>query len=138
MAITRAQNQVKWAAANSLSVGAGLNANSDLITFDPSATAASITLKVVNGGTPAAGDTVDFYLRYSSGDPDADPDVAIEHASADSAHAEFLGRIDVGVVGTNLRDAGIRAVPQNAILYVESNAASAVTVSAIIEEQRAA
>jgi len=136
MAITRAETQVKWGAANSLSVIAGGSASSDLVTLDATCVAASITLKATNAGAPASGDTVDFFARFSSGDPDGA--ATIEHASADNTHAEKLGRIDVGTSATRLIDVPFRAVPQNVIIYVENNGASSATVSATIEEQRAA
>lgn len=70
MAITKSETQITWAAANNLSVAASGNGTSDAFSFDTASLLAMITLKADNNGTPAAGDTVTFYLLYTTGDPD--------------------------------------------------------------------
>ena len=60
MAITKAETQIVWSAANNLSVSAGSTGTSDAFTFDATSFNATITLKADNNGTPASGDKVDF------------------------------------------------------------------------------
>lgn len=69
MAITRVETQILWSAANSKT----LNNNttyfaSDTFTFDATTIGASIQIYAANQGTPASGDTVTFYLAYTTGD----------------------------------------------------------------------
>lgn len=70
MALTRSEVQVLWSSANSVSVGAASNATSDAFSVDATAIGGSAQLKADNDGTAAAGDTVDFFLLGTLGDPD--------------------------------------------------------------------
>jgi len=135
MAITRTETQVTWSAASSTSVSSGGTATSDEVNLDATCVAAQVHLKADNGGTPASGDTIDFYVLQTGGDPDG--------ASTDefdtAGHAVFLGSAD-----TNDEDPAILTVPlpipqKGGKIYASSNAASnSITVSATITEQRAA
>jgi hypothetical protein len=141
MAITRAETQVQWSAANSVSVGIGGTQTSDEINLDATCVAAQITVKADNSGTPAADDQIDFYLLQTSGDPDG--------ASTDefdtTGHALFLCRLDTYTTGDG-EDPAIKTVPlpipqKGAKLYAtgaDSGTSTAITVSATITEQRAA
>lgn len=135
MAITRSQSQVKWSAANTQSVTAGGTNTSDAVAIDATAVALSLTVKADNAGTPASGDTIEVYVKYTTGDPDADPDSADEFDSPGTL---------VMVLDTNANDPAIKTVPlQISPTYfkvtVVSNAASnSITVSAEAQEKRAA
>jgi hypothetical protein len=119
--------QVEWSSANSVSVSASGNQTSD--EFNPSTGAIDgrIQLKADNSGTPASGDTIDFYLLEALGDPDG----ASTDEFVTTGHPLFLGRID-----TNTEDPGIIVVQlpmpfKGAKVYAENNASSnAITVSA--------
>ena len=120
--------QVTWAAANSLSIAAANNATSDAFVFSTKASSGHIQLKADNDGAPAAGDTIDFFLLLTCGDPDG--------AGADEydtlGHAIPLSRLD-----TNLEDPALRTVncpitKGGAILAVNNSAGRAITVSACI------
>ena len=136
MAITRPETQVTWpTAADSKSVTAATQENSEEVNLDATCVKAQIHLKADNNGTPAAGDTVDFYLLQTGGDPDG----AATDEFDTPGHALHLGQID-----TNGEDPGIKTVslpiPQKgAKIRADNNAASnGITVSATITEQRAA
>jgi hypothetical protein len=92
MAITEADKQIKWAAANTKSVAAGATDASDSETSSASEVMFAGVAKVDNAGTPAAGDTYDFYVLKTFGDPDADPDSADEYPSP--SQREFLCQLD--------------------------------------------
>lgn len=131
MAITRSEIQVKWSTANTLSISSGSTGTSDAFTIPVDNGGLSITFKGDNAGTPAAGDTVDFYVLLHNGDPDADADVADEYASADSTHARYLGTIDTNITDPALTVVDFRTVAQGGKIYAENNAATnSVTVSA--------
>lgn len=123
--------QVKWSAADSLSIGLGSNATSDAFAFSATGSFAHIQLKAKNDGTPAVGDTVEFYLLLACGDPDgsgADEYDTIEHA------------LPLGTLNTNSEDPAIRTVNcpmvKGGKLYAKNNSAGrAITVSACILEK---
>lgn len=136
MAVSKNAIQVKWAAANSKSVAFGGTATSDEITLSANAYEADIILKADNDGTPAAGDEVKFFILYTTGDPDADPDVADEFDT--TGHAAHLATLD-----TNTEDPAVRTIerlrtPTKVKLHVQNDSAGRnITVSAQILEYRA-
>jgi len=139
MAITRAETQVTWTSSpnTSASVTAGSSQTSDLVSLDATCVNASITCKADNAGTPASGDIITFYWAASSGDPDGA--ATIEHPS-NAANMEFLCQIDTFTyTDPDVKTISIPAVPYRGKVVAVSGAASnAITVSATIEEQRAA
>ncbi len=62
--------QIEWAGNVSQSIAFGNNATSDPFVFSANGSFAHIQLKALNEGVPAAGDTVDFRLLLTCGDPD--------------------------------------------------------------------
>jgi len=73
MAIARNENQILWGAANSeiLDTANSWALESDVNTQSATAVNATIQLKAnQTTGTPASGDIVTFYGKYSLGDPD--------------------------------------------------------------------
>jgi len=138
MAVDKHQIQVEWSSANSISVSAGSGQASDAFDFSDTAFQAMVTLKADNGGSPADGDTVDFYLLPSAGDPDAEPDSADEFP-ADETHGLFLARLDTYTPG---EDPAVACVPIPVAaagkIYAKNNASSnSITVSACINEKTA-
>lgn len=134
MALTINEVQVQWTGAvNSLSVASGASADSLEFTVDQTCFQLSVQCKADNDGTVAAGDTVDFFLLASLGDPDG--------AGADefdtSDHAQFLTRLD-----TDSEDPAILTVPVNPnikkgkIRAVNNSTGRAITVSATLQEKR--
>ncbi len=137
MAITRAETQVTWGAANSVSVGAGGSQTSDAFTLDATCIAASVSLKADNSTSPASDDIIYFWLLQTSGDPDGTGSDEYDT----TGHALLLA-----VLRTNSEDPAIKTVqlplPQKSgKLYAEGATAgttNSITVSATITEQRAA
>ena len=123
--------QVTWSAANSLSIAAGNNATSDVFTFSTNGSLAHIQLKADNDGTPAAGDTVDFFLLLTCGDPDG--------AGADEYdtvnHAIPLGTLDTNSEDPALRTVNCPMVKGGKLYAVNNSAGRAITVSACILEK---
>lgn len=132
MALTVNELQVTWSAASSVSIASGGNNTSDVITFTAGTVfQAKIQMKADNDGSPAVGDTVDFYLLESHGDPDG--------ASTDeydtATQGKHLARLD-----TNSNDPAISSVWLPGPFYkakiyaVNNSSGRAITVSAIIQE----
>ncbi len=133
MAITKSETQIQWSAANSVSVAASGNATSDAFSFDTASILAMITLKADNNGTPAAGDTVTFYLLYTTGDPDG--------TGSDEYDSTTQGTL-LAVVDTNITDPAqttVEVCPSakgGKIYAVNNNATRAITVSATMYETK--
>jgi hypothetical protein len=133
MAITRSETQVQWSASDSVSVGSGSNTTSDEISIDQTCFQAKVHFKADNDGTPASGDTVDFYLLESLGDPDGSG--TDEFATAEQGQ-------HLAVLDTNANDPAETAVWIPAPFYkakiyaVNNSGGRAITVSATIMEHR--
>lgn len=123
--------QVTWSAANSQSIAATGNATSDAFTFSTNGSFAHIQLKAKNDGTPAAGDTVSFFLLLTCGDPDGD--VADEYDTV--GHAIPLGTLDTNSEDPALRTVNCPMVKGGKLYAVNNSAGRAITVSACILEK---
>lgn len=136
MAITRAENQVTWSSSNSTSVSSGSNATSDAVTLDDTCVKAAIHCKADNGGTPASGDTMDFYWAASCGDPDG---ASTAEYPTDPDNMLYLCTLDTNDTDGDSKIVALPAVPTDGKVYVVNNASSnSITASATIEEMRAA
>ncbi len=134
MAVANNELQVLWDTDASETCTAGETKISDAISFSATAFAASITLKADNAGTPASGDTVDFYALLSAGDPDGAGDS--EYAAV-KEHGTFLARLNT--YGTSF-DPAVVTVPIDVsksvkILAVSAAASNSIEVSACINEK---
>ncbi|MFQ5472476.1 MAG: hypothetical protein ACE5FA_06290 [Dehalococcoidia bacterium] len=141
MAITKQEVQITWpTAVNSKSVASGATQDSEATTIHATATGGQVALKADNNGTPASGDTVDFYIKYNCGDPDAEPGTD-EFATDD--HAILLAQLDTYASGSG-DDPAVAVVSidvdaKEFKIFVKSNAATnGITVSATYYETRAA
>ena len=134
MAISKSNTQVTWSSATSKSVSSSGNETSDAHTFDSTSVSAMISMKADNGGTPSSGDTVDFYILYTTGDPDG--------AGADEYDTVGHG-MHVGVLNTNSEDPVRKTVeiPVSAkgfkVYAVNNSSGRAITASAEIYETTA-
>jgi len=133
MAITVTEVQVEWAAADSKSVADGAQELSDAFVINQACFQATIELKADNDGTPASGDTVDFYLNATLGDPDG---------AGASEYGTTTQDIHLATLDTNADDPAICTVQipiplVGGKIYADNNSAGrAITVSACILEQR--
>ena len=131
MALSRNQVQITWSSAGSVSVPAGGTATSDLIGLSPAAIRSQIQVKADHADYPAVGDTVEFWLLQTLGDPDG--------ADADEYDTErravLLAVLDTCEDDPALTTAGLPVPAKGAKLLAKNNAAHAVTVSAIVLEQ---
>lgn len=133
MAVTHNEIQVQWSGADSQSVSAGASATSDTVSFHTAAVEGMVSLKADNNGTPAAGDTVDLFILYTSGDPDG--------AGADefdtNSHGRYLATLDTSVEDPALRTVRVGVAAKGAkIRAVNNSAGRSITVSAALTEVR--
>ena len=72
MGLGRTEQQITWSAANSLVLSStAMSSPSDEFTIDSTVVAISMSARATNGGTPASGDVVNIYIKWSNGDLDA-------------------------------------------------------------------
>lgn len=136
MALTTNEIQVTWSASDSVSVSAGGNQTSDAM----SATAntpfqAVIICKADNAsGSPSSGDTVEFYLLGTIGDPDGSG--ADEYTTPE--HGLHLCTLDTEAEDPVVSQPIPIPYPLTGLkVYAVSNAGSnSITVSAIVLEQK--
>lgn len=131
MTISKSETQITWSAAASVSVATAGAQTSDAFTFGASSFNAMITCKADNAGTPAAQETVDFYLLYTTGDPDG--------ASSDeydtTLQGTYLGQVDTYAADPAQRTFSVNPAAKGGKIYAKSNAATnAITVSATLYE----
>lgn len=97
MALTRGQAQIQWGGANSVTLSSNnTRSDSDAVLFDATDVAAVVQVSADNAGTPASGDTVDVYAKFTAGDVLGDSGDDYDT----NEFAVFLGRLDT--YGTNV------------------------------------
>jgi isopentenyl diphosphate isomerase/L-lactate dehydrogenase-like FMN-dependent dehydrogenase len=131
--MAKSQTQVTFSSAASVSIASGGNATSDAFTFGSTSTAATLQVKADNNGTPASGDTVDVYILYTNGDPDAAPDSADEYDTV--GHAQPICTLDTTVEDPAIETVEINAMAKGAKIYFKNNSGGrAITCSAQFTE----
>lgn len=132
MAIAHNEVQIQFGGANSTSIASGGSATSDVANMSDTAFQAQIELKADNDGTPASGDTMDFWLLQSLGDPDGTGTNEYET----NEQSTFLATLDtnaddptVSVVELPVPSAGVKVLAKN------NSGGRSITVSATILEQ---
>lgn len=136
MAVARAEVQIKWdGTSDSKAITSGSNATSEEAAISATAFQVELLFKASNGGTPASGDTINFRVLATHGDPDG--------ASTDEfgsiQHAAIVFRGDTNAENPAISNpVRLDYVPTKIKIYAKSNAASnSITVSATILEHTA-
>jgi hypothetical protein len=96
MALTRHETGITWSSAASTTLSSATRVDSDAFVFDATDIAAAITLSADNAGTPAAGDIVDVFVKWTTGDILGDSGDDYDT----NEHAEYLGRLDTVAANT--------------------------------------
>lgn len=92
MPLSRSTAQITWdTGSNSKTVTVNTAIASDAYTFDTSDIGASLTVYVDNLGTAASGDTVDVYLKWTTGDNSAGGGADLYDTDE---HSQFIGRLN--------------------------------------------
>lgn len=135
MAITRTETQVTWpTASNTGSLTASSNLTSETVTLDQTCFQAQIHLYANNTGTIGAGDTVDFYIIQTGGDPIGTSSDVLDNTNV--AHSRWLARIDTNAANPAQVTVPLPLPQKNFKIYAVNNSADAVTIGATITEQR--
>lgn len=139
MSVAENEVQVLWSASASKSVTASSTDLSDAMDFSATAFAASITMKALHSTTPGADDYMDFYLMRSSGDPDgASTDEYPGDTGTDpTIEGEFLARLDMNENDPAIKTVDLPLPAHKFKIFVNNNAAEAVTVSCAVMEKTA-
>lgn len=127
---------VTWSAASTKSLNSSSRVDSDAVTVHVDAVSAVIQVTADNSGTPAAGDVVNLWIKWSSDASQYDTD---EHAMA-------LGALDTVAANTPGEDPATRTytIPVSGRQAFKLSAAApqggtrAITLSAIYNEHRMA
>lgn len=142
MAVSKGELQVTWpTAANNIEVddATNLTRTSEEITFSATSFMGDISLSAKEngaGGASADGDTVTFYVLYSSGDPDG----ALTDEFDDVAHATKLVTLDpFAASGNDAQKTVPIRTPYKAKIYAVYSAAGTAhyNISATIYETKA-
>jgi hypothetical protein len=136
MAITNTFTEFKWSTAATKALTFGTNSTSDALGAPAqNAIAAQVQCKANNGGTPASGDTVDFFLLPTLGDVDGDS--TTDYDTAKNAPV-FLVRLDTFLENPAVGTVPVSAAMANCKIYaVNNSAARTITVSAGLLEKDA-
>ena len=130
MAVSKTNQQVKFSLASFVSVSSDSQATSDIINLSTNSVAAQLTVKSDHTGSPSSGDTVDFYILYSTGDPDgADVD---EYDTP--GHALHVAILDLNIEDPAQKTVDIPVSAKAFKVYVDNNGASTVTCSTEVYE----
>lgn len=131
MAVTKAASQVLWSAAATTSIASGGNATSDALSFDATSFNALLSLKAA-----ASAGQIDFYINYSTGDTDVNPDVADEWDT--QKQGAWLASLDCGANNPAQTTVPINPSAKSFKLYAVNSASGvSVTVSAQLYESKA-
>jgi hypothetical protein len=129
MAFSQSKTQIQWSSSDTKSVAGGGTENSDDFTASTSVVDAEIQLKADHSGTPASGDTIDWYLQRK-GDPDQDTTDEYDN------QGDFLGSVDL-----NSDDPAVKTIPVHLmqgqtyrLTAVNNDSDTAITVSARLTE----
>lgn len=90
MPSSRNESQITWSAASSITLNSSSRQDSDAVSFNVEDWEAAIQVSADNQGTPASGDHVDVYVKWTTGDVlgDSGDDYDTDE------HAEYLGRLN--------------------------------------------
>ena len=109
MASSINEQQILWASASSTTLNTASRVDSDAVVLNVEDWDASLSISADNAGTPASGDTVDVYVKWSNGDllGDTGNDYDTDE------HAQFVCRLDTYSANTPGEDPARRTVPLN-------------------------
>lgn len=107
MAASINEAQITWSSASSVSLSTNSRVDSDAVSLSADDWDGSVQVSADNSGTPASGDVVDVYVKWTNGDVlgDSGDDYDTDE------HAEFLGRLDTVAANTPGEDPARQTIP---------------------------
>jgi hypothetical protein len=106
MASSINEQQVLWSSASSISLNSASRFDSDAISLNIEDWDGALQVSADNSGTPASGDTVDVYVKWTTGDVLGD---SSDDYDTDE-HAEFVCRLDTFSTNTPGEDPARKTV----------------------------
>lgn len=100
MASSINETQITWSSASTKSLNSTSRFDSDAISLNAEDWDGSLSVLADNSGTPASGDVVDVYIKWTNDGTNYDTD----------EHAEFLCRLDTYATNTPGEDPAARTV----------------------------
>lgn len=127
---------VLWSASSTKSLNSTSRFDSDAVSINADAVTASLQVKVDNSGTPASGDYVDCWIKWSPDASEYDTD----------ENAMYLFRLDTVAANDPGEDPATRTITLNIsgkqsfklVSKANQGGTRAVTISAIYNEHRMA
>ena len=107
MASTINETGITWSSAASISLNSNSVVDADAVTLNIEDWDGSLQVSADNSGTPASGDVVDVYVKWSNGDVLGDSGDDFDT----SEHAEWLCRLDTYATSTPGEDPARKTVP---------------------------
>lgn len=107
MASTINETQITFSSASSVSLSNNNRVDSDAVTLNIEDWDGSVQVSADNSGTPASGDTVDVYVKWSNGDVlgDSGDDFDTDE------HAQFVCRLDTYATNNPGEDPARATIP---------------------------
>lgn len=136
MALTRQNRSITWAAAGSKTLTTSARADSDAMALDATDVAGAIQIKADNQGTPASGDVVYVWIKWSPDGTTFDTDEHAEGPYALDTYASNAPGEDPAVMTIPIYPG--RAHSYKLSVSCANAATRNVIVSAIEQTQRAA
>jgi hypothetical protein len=109
MASSINEQQVLWSSASSVSLSTNSRVDSDAISLNIEDWDGALQVSADNSGTPASGDTVDVYVKWTTGDVLGD---SSDDYDTDE-HSESVCRLDTFSTNTPGEDPARMTVPLN-------------------------
>jgi hypothetical protein len=107
MASSRAETQITWSSASSITLSSSSAQTSDAFTFNAEDWDAALQVSADNAGTPASGDVLSVWAAFTSGDILGDTGSDYDTTE----HAIFLGVLDTFGSNTPGEDPARRTFP---------------------------
>lgn len=117
------QTQVQWSAADSISLSTNSVVDSDAVSVNAEDDSGSVQISVDNSGTPASGDVIDIYVKWSNGDVLGDSsDENTLKAALQSAQKRFATRAEKALAsGTGTTNSPATLTREGLLSYGEAS-----------------
>lgn len=133
MAASKAEGHVTWPTTTTYSaITTGSNATSDAVTLAADTYALAVSIYSAHQGTPTSGDTVDWYILWSTGDVTGDTNESFDTTT----HAMFIGQHDNNVSSGCQTTVDLPISTKAFKVYAVNNGASTVNAYASYVETK--
>lgn len=107
MPSVKVETQIQWSAADLVTLNTNNRVDSDAVALNVEDWRGAVQISADNAGTPASGDVVDVYVKWTAGDVLGDTGADYDT----DEHAEWLCRLDTYPSNTPGEDPARKTVP---------------------------